>query len=220
MLHSSTLPFGLFLPHYDPFPTHSVSFASSLLFPLSPRLSPAGWGGLCPRKWLTWGEHQRGVKLTFYCITDIETPVAAAVLNVIQRVNTAPPGRKQLEHQQHQQTIKHYLWSTRSYCLFDIFYVFKTVTVICNACIISLPLYLWGYSIMPWNRSEKAAERAPPGGWMCLLSMEIHSGENSGEKKTTATTSKIVCLCNCGVFSPFELSFWWLKLFPILHKAR
>lgn len=41
--------------------------------------------------------------------------------------------------------------------------------------------------------SQRAAERAPRGGWMCLLSMVIHCAENARET-TTATISKIVCL--------------------------
>lgn len=75
------------------------SVCRSLSFPLSPR-PPVGWmvwslarcSSWCPRRSLTWGEHCRRVKLTFYFITHIETQPAAAILNVIQRVNTAQPG--------------------------------------------------------------------------------------------------------------------------------
>lgn len=70
-----------------------------LSFRLSPH-PPAGWmvctlarcSSWCPRRSLTWGEHWRRVKLTFYFITHIETPAAAAAFNVIQRVNAAQPG--------------------------------------------------------------------------------------------------------------------------------
>lgn len=84
-------------------PSDSVSLYVSfpLCVPLFRSLfspcSPVGWmvcslarcSSWCPRRSLTWGEHRRRVKLTFYFITHIETP---AVLNVIQRVNAAQPG--------------------------------------------------------------------------------------------------------------------------------
>lgn len=86
----ATFPFDLLLSDYN-LPLSVPLFYSSLS-----RRPPAGWmvrsSARCaswrPRRSLTWGEHRRRVKLTFYFITHVEAP---AVLNVNQRVNAAHP---------------------------------------------------------------------------------------------------------------------------------
>lgn len=96
----ATFPFDLLLSDYN-LPLSVPLFYSSLS-----RRPPAGWmvrsSARCaswrPRRSLTWGEHRRRVKLTFYFITHVEAP---AVLNVNQRVNAAQPGGKQQKHQPH-----------------------------------------------------------------------------------------------------------------------